>query len=112
MEKVNVLGTEYRIEYHDKDKDKLLDKCVGYMDETERLIVVMNRPEDCEILNFENARKKILRHEIIHCFLFESGLGRNTYAIDGSWSENEEMVDWMAIQFPKIAVAFKELGVL
>ena len=53
---VNILGTEYRIEYHDKDKDKLLENCVGYMDETDRLIVIMNEPDDSEILNIKNFR--------------------------------------------------------
>lgn len=112
MKTINILGTEYRIEYHDKEKDPLLEKCFGYMDETDGLIVVSNKPDDCEILNVENMQKKILRHEIIHCFLFESGLGRNTYALDGAWAENEEMVDWIAIQFPKILKVYEQLEIL
>ena len=34
-------------------------------------------------------------------FLFESGLDQNSNLCE-SWAINEEMVDWMAIQMPKI----------
>lgn len=37
---------------------------------------------------------------IIHAFLHESGLDVC------SWAHNEEMVDWLAIQFPKLYEAF------
>ena len=47
--------------------------------------------------------RKNKRHEIIHAFLFESGLAENS-----SWAQNEEMVDFFAIQFPKLVEAFKE----
>lgn len=56
--------------------------------------------------------KKTLRHEIIHAFLTESGLHGNTYNVDGGWAMNEEMVDWFAIQSPKIMRVFEELEVL
>ena len=49
----------------------------------------------------------VIRHEIIHAFLFESGLAQNTNDVE-SWAMNEEMVDWLAIQFPKLLKAFKE----
>lgn len=41
-----------------------------------------------------------MRHELIHAFLGESGLRS-----DSEWAENEEMVDYFAIQFEKIAIA-------
>ena len=46
--------------------------------------------------------RKNKRHEIIHAFLFESGLAENS-----EWAQNEEMVDFFAIQFPKLMEAFK-----
>lgn len=52
-------------------------------------------------------QKKVIRHEIIHAFLYESGLWQNAYS-SKCWAQNEEMVDWMAIQFPKIQSAYKE----
>ena len=59
-----------------------------------------------------NLNKKKLRHEIVHAFLFESGLSSNTHGIYGAWAENEEMVDWIAIQSPKIFKVFQELEIL
>lgn len=39
-------------------------------------------------------------------FLFESGLGAD------SWGINEEIVDWIAYQFPKMAEAFGKVDAL
>ena len=57
--------------------------------------------------NVEELEKKVLRHEIIHAYLGESGLRSSS-----EWAENEEMVDWFAIQFPKILKTFSELCIL
>lgn len=43
-----------------------------------------------------------LKHEIIHAFLYECGLDRNSMSYQGSWATNEEMVDWFALQYEKI----------
>ena len=61
--------------------------------------------------DLEWYEKKILRHEIIHAFLFESGLAENS-ATSESWATNEEMVDFFAIQFPKILSIYEELQCL
>ena len=50
---------------------------------------------------------KVKRHEIIHAFLFESGLAENS-----NWAQNEEMVDFFAIQFPKLLKAFEQADAL
>ena len=42
-----------------------------------------------------------------HAFLYESGLAENS-----AWAQEEEMVDWFAKQFPKLAVAFREVDAL
>lgn len=44
---------------------------------------------------------QVIRHEIVHAFLHESGLDSNT-----NWARNEEIVDWIAIQFPKLEKTF------
>ena len=56
--------------------------------------------------------KETLRHEIIHAFFNESGLQDSANKFDGAWSKNEEMIDWFAIQPPKIFKLFKELDIL
>ena len=52
--------------------------------------------------------KRTLRHEIIHAFFNESGLQDDSSVPESGWATNEEMIDWIAIQFPKIMNAFKE----
>ena len=60
--------------------------------------------------NLEAYKNKIARHEVLHAFLYESGLSNNSLSADG-WAENEEMVDWFAIQFYKIANVYKKLEI-
>lgn len=50
-------------------------------------------------------------NEILHAFLYESGLRENSRGCT-AWAENEEMVDWFAIQIPKIVKVYKELNIL
>lgn len=111
--KINILGTEYRIEFRKEDEDTILKDCNGYCDVTVKLIVVLAQPnKECDYEDFSFIQKKTLRHEIIHAFLTESGLFNNTYNVDAGWSKNEEMVDWFAIQSPKIFKVYSELGII
>ena len=55
--------------------------------------------------------KKQLRHEIVHAFLSESGLQSNLEH-NQRFGHEETMVDWIAIQFPKMLEVFKELDIL
>ena len=52
-----------------------------------------------------------MRHEIVHAFLNESGLSDSSNQYNGGWAKNEEMVDWLAIQWHKIDEVYKQLGV-
>lgn len=111
--KINILGTEYRIEFRKEDEDTILKDCNGYCDVTVKLIVVLAEPnKECDYEDFSFIQKKTLRHEIFHAFLTESGLFNNTYNVDAGWAKNEEMVDWFAIQSPKIFKVYSELGLL
>ena len=104
---VDVLGTEYSVIQSNKVDDMTLEKCDGYCDHSVKKIVVdtfQKSPTSLE--NLESYTKKVIRHELVHAFLFESGLSCN------SWADNEEIVDWIAIQFPKLLKAFKDMGVL
>ena len=111
--KINILGTEYRIEFRKEDEDIILKDCNGYCDVTVKLIVVLAEPnKECDYEDFSFIQKKTLRHEIVHAFLTESGLFNNTYNVDAGWAKNEEMVDWFAIQSPKIFKVYLELGII
>lgn len=110
--KVNILGTEYTIEYHKAAEDqKISDGCDGYCDTSVKLIVVEEMEADpnskADLVFYGN---QVLRHEIIHAFMHESGLDANSCCFENGWATNEEMIDWFAIQSPKIFTAFKDVG--
>lgn len=104
---INILGTDYTItQVHDNPH---MDGSDGFCDETTKEIVVENyEGEDGKPgvkAQLDVQRKKNVRHEIVHAFLFECGLAENS-----PWAQNEEFVDWVAIQGPKIWKAWMEAG--
>ncbi len=101
---VNVLGAEYKVVESDEGEDEALRGIDGYCDPTIHKCVI-NSFEPDERRSFEDLyifRQRVTRHELIHAFLFESGLASD------SWAPNEEIVDWVACQFPKMLKAFKQ----
>ena len=79
--KVNILGTEYTIEFNTEEEEPRLDT------------------------------RKVLRHEIIHAYFYESGV----WDMSGSseaWARDETITDWFAIQAPKMLKTFQEAGAL
>lgn len=108
----NILGTEYNIIITTAKKKPKLHKCDGYMDHSIKEIVVGKFKKDkMSITDLESYTKKVLRHEIIHAFLYESGLWSNS-SYQESWAQSEEMTDFIAIQFPKMLKAFQAVGAL
>ena len=112
MEKqtVNILGTEYTVEELSKEQDNSLNECDGYCDKTTHRIVVCTKEDDCDLGDFSVHRNKVLRHEIIHAFHFESGIAENLE--NKQYGFSETLVDWFAIQSPKIFKVFQELDIL
>ena len=117
--KVNILGTEYSIETHKVSDDSNLEKnkLAGYCGEESKLIVIADMTEekyfsDVDEKEQEAYRKRTLRHEIMHAFLNESGLSDSSNQYGGAWAKNEEMVDWFAIQSPKIFAVYQSLDIL
>ena len=119
MAKIDVLGTEYSIAmwvYDEKPifKNKSID---GYCDSIAKEIAVCDMKtfpgfEDETVSYCNQLEKQILRHEIVHAFLNESGLQESGLQYSASWARNEEMIDWIALQFPKMLKAFKEVDAL
>lgn len=110
MKRVNVLGTNYGIRFASEKEDKRLEEFDGYIDVYSKLIVVENSRTG-NIYDIAEHHKKVLRHEIVHAFLYESGLSENSSS-PCCWAENEEMVDWLAIQGEKIHQAWEEAEAL
>lgn len=112
---VSILGTNYKIELRKLSEDSIMRKrhITGYCNQCAQLIVVADvysEPIE-EIIDPDNWLKKILRHEIVHAFLNESGLAGNADISDSPWAKNEEMVDWIAIQGPKLYKIWNKLGI-
>lgn len=104
---VNVLGTEYSITQMNQINDTNLNNMDGYCDHSIKKIVI-DTFKNCpgSMHNLDEYKKQVIRHELIHAFLFESGL-------DGSsWAKEEEIVDWIACQFPKLLKAFEDADCL
>jgi hypothetical protein len=97
---VEILGTQWRITFKTREEDPHLLEADGYCDESIKTIVV-------EWFKWDGMNKNsmasyaaaVIRHEMIHAMLYESGLDSST---KNQWAKNEEMVDWIAIQLPKM----------
>ena len=108
---VGILGSEWRICFLHQEDDKYLKNADGYTDKTVRKIVVTAfQTEDSELGDWDSYMKKNLRHEILHAYLYESGLGENFTHPD--YGHDELMIDFVAIQFPKILTTFEEAEAL
>lgn len=109
--KISILGVNYILTVTNKADDSRLETCDGLCDETVKELLVDNYIDDVDDptskKNLAVQIQKNKRHEIIHAFLFESGLAENS-----SWAQNEEMVDFFAIQFPKLLETFKAADAL
>ena len=92
--KVNILGTEYEVVL-DAPDEMMPPDSDGAMDHSIKRIVVA----------------KFIPDEIIHAFLYESGLWNNSGNVT-AWGISEEITDWFAIQSPKIMKAFEEMEAL
>lgn len=105
--KISILGTEYDFdETTEKDDGKLYEKD-GYCDRFSKRISVdteltVDNPDIC---SDQNAFfRYIKRHEILHAFLFESGLEE--------YGNDESLINWIAWQFPKLLESFKEVDAI
>ena len=110
---INILGETWTIHIVHKFPKRLADNettaaalCVP----PDRSIYIKTiKKADCK--DVQRLFNTILRHEIIHAYLVESGLNENANAIE-NWATNEEMVDWFALQSEKIFKTYKELNII
>lgn len=113
--KVNILGSEWSVKFGNEEEYPNLTNVDGYTDLSIREIVVDDmKASQGQIgakADLGSYQKQVVRHEIIHAFLLESGLDSNSHEAE-SWATNEEMVDWFAIQSPKIFKVFNEYDLM
>ena len=103
---LNILGQEYEIIKRTNAEDPKLSGCDGYCEPFSKKLVINDFEPDKETVEkSELYKEKVLRHEILHAFLHESGLDSNS-----AWARKEAIVDWIAIQGLKLYKAWKEAG--
>ena len=103
---IDILGMEWALEERSRADDARLSDCDGYCDWTARLIVI-EREITGDLYDMEQYIRKVKRHEIIHAFLFESGLAESALPTQ-AWAQNEEMVDWFSRLGERIYNAWKD----
>lgn len=106
---INILGSTWTVKKQSEDENEILKSCDGYCDWTVREIVVLGEKFDCDLGDKDKHVEKVMRHEIVHAFLFESGLAECSGG-SCSWAKNETMVDWFARQGLKIYKAWQDAG--
>ena len=114
MKLLNILGTVYTL-YEDvtKEEDQYLESLAGYTDRSSKKIVIQKPGDDWQLENRDEFVKNTKRHEIIHAYLFESGIDECSFwGKDKDDSHSEQIVEWIAIQFPKLYITFKEAEAL
>lgn len=111
--KVNILGTEYTVYLKTGEECPKLDavNAGGYTEPFAKELYVRDvtreKDDPRNVLKMDEYIKSTVRHEMVHAFMFESGLNA-----ESEWAQNEELVDWIALQAPKLFKAFKEAGAL
>lgn len=114
---VSILGTEYDVILVDKFDDDESNFKGGFTDPDLHIIKIRDLEKvdpwkTYDLAKIEARQKETLRHEIVHAYLDESGLKWCTLDTGDSWAHNEEMVDWFAIQGPKILETWQKAGCL
>lgn len=105
--KICILGTEYDYRETTEKEDVALCGNDGYCDPTAKIIAIEtehNQNDPNSVGDFGAVYRKVKRHEVIHAFFYESGLR--------DYAENEQLVDWIATQAPKMIETFKKLDAL
>ena len=113
--KINILGSEWNAKFGNEKEYPNLAEMDGYTDSSTKEIIVddmkASQGQTGAKADLESYQKQVVRHEIIHAFLLESGLDSNSSEAE-SWATNAEMVDWFVIQSPTIFTVFDECGLM
>ena len=109
--KINILGSEWEIIETTDSEHPELENSDGWCGTYVRKILVESNlfadsPKTDLSEQAKPIRKKdLLRHEIIHAFVRESGAQHSIL-------DNEFCVHWIALMFPKMLKLFEETGAL
>lgn len=101
--KINILGVKYDLIFKYEEEDDRLKQNDGYFDcSTKKIVIeILKDKNDCLLIDDINYDiNRVIRHEIMHAVFHESGMQK--------FCNNEDLVDLLAIQFPKILKIIEE----
>lgn len=110
---ISILGTPYSLRRVSSDHRIGFDQILGLCDRMLKVIYVIdtntiesykNRDTDWKF----KEEQYNLHHEIVHAYFTECGLNSCTRNTVVPWSEDEEIVDWIAFMNRKISASFDE----
>ena len=111
---LDILGSKYKIEIAPYGKYyEEFQSVGGWCDFHDKSIVCLDAEdyasqiEDTPTKKPYKATERILRHEIMHAFMYESGLDGET-----DFARDEVLIDFLAIQMPKIVAVMEKAGLL
>ena len=113
----DVLGKAYTLFFKAVEDTKISNKTKdgrrnGYCMNYEPLIMIyVSKHYNVNMVN-ENKIRHVMRHEIIHAFIHESGLISQSHSPVYGWGNDEEIIDWFAAQIPKMYPIFKKFNLL
>lgn len=101
---LEILGTNYELIVNDESLMEInADGVCRPYEKVIRIAPVIDMLDDDSSTKEKRLRNnEVLRHEIIHAFFNECGLSE--------YYENETLVNWLAVQFPKLMKIFRECG--
>lgn len=103
--KIDILGSRWDVCIVEPSDDDRLENTDGFCDWTDSKIVIANRMNEGNLQAPWSYLLKVIRHELVHAFMRESGLGECAF---NDQDMEEIMVDWIAIQWYKIEKAIDE----
>lgn len=110
IQKIDILGQEYKLLKGNAKKYDSLNGADGFTDLYANKIVIdelLGTPEGgYKSENPTGVINRVYRHEVLHAFFKESGI---SYKFSND--DEEFLVDWIAVQFPKLKKVFEEMGV-
>ena len=100
-----ILGQAYTVEYQKEKDNPKLEGADGICEPfSKRIILNAIEPDKNTVDKLEDYMAKVFRHEIVHAFFSESGLK--------DYMHDETLVDWVAVQLPKMVKVMAKAGCL
>lgn len=107
--KVDILGQPYDIYETSEEGNPKMEDANAYVELYSKKIILnddlMKNEDGRKVERLDLFKQKVIRHELIHAFLHEAGMSKYVY--------DEDLVDWLAFQIPKIyeasTQAFREI---